>query len=185
MLAVIHASVVDQPVDAIVNAANAALAGGGGVDAAIHDAAGPELDLACRAIGHCNTSEAVITPSFNLQRTTGARHIIHTVGPIYARYSRKRNAELLEACYHNSCELALESNDTSLAFCSISTGVYGYPAEDALPIAISTLFEYADFFDPLLFCLYTASEYRRGVSIINCIATTHQEGDRLIIDAVK
>ena len=85
MLYLIHGSVADQKTDAIVNAANRALAGGGGVDGAIHALAGPELDRACRKIGFCPTGQAVVTPSFNLEARTGCRFIVHTVGPIYAR----------------------------------------------------------------------------------------------------
>ena len=119
-------------VDAIVNAANTKLLGGGGVDGAIHRAAGPELLEECRSIGGCPTGEARITRGYNLP----ARHVIHTVGPVYS--GKPRDSQLLTGCYKNSLTLAVENNLTSVAFPAISCGVYGYPIEDACRIAIDT-----------------------------------------------
>jgi O-acetyl-ADP-ribose deacetylase (regulator of RNase III) len=119
-------------VDAVVNAANPQLAGGGGVDGAIHQAAGwDELQQACRALGGCATGDAKVTPGFALP----AKFIIHTVGPVYAR-GRGGAADLLASCYRRSLEVARENGVRTIAFPAISTGVYGYPFRDATEIAI-------------------------------------------------
>ena len=119
-------------VDAIVNAANTRLLGGGGVDGAIHRAAGPQLLEACRGIGGCPTGEARITGGYNLP----ARHVIHTVGPVYS--GKPQDSRLLASCYLNSLTLAVENNLATIAFPAISCGVYGYPIEDACRIAVDT-----------------------------------------------
>ena len=119
-------------VDAIVNAANTKLLGGGGVDGAIHRAAGPQLLAECRTIGGCPTGEARITGGYNLP----ARHVIHTVGPVYG--GKPQDSQLLANCYSNSLKLAAENNLTTIAFPAISCGVYGYPIEDACKIAVDT-----------------------------------------------
>lgn len=121
-------------VDAIVNAANSALAGGGGVDGAIHRAAGPELVRASRAQAPCPTGEARITPGFRLP----ARHVIYTVGPVW-RGGNQGEAELLAACYRNSLALLRQAGGHSIAFPAISTGIYGYPAGPAAHIAVTTI----------------------------------------------
>ena len=121
-------------VDAIVNAANTALLGGGGVDGAIHRAAGPELLEECRTIGGCPTGEARITRGYNL----AARHVIHTVGPVYNAKTKDKARELLTQCYRNSLTLALENKVETVAFPAISCGVYGYPIEAACKVAVDT-----------------------------------------------
>jgi len=120
-------------VDAIVNAANRSLLGGGGVDGAIHAAAGPELLSECRQLHGCETGEAKITRGYRLP----AKYVIHTVGPVYS--GSRRDGELLEACYRNSMNLAREHDLHSIAFSAISTGVYGYPLREATRIAIRTV----------------------------------------------
>jgi O-acetyl-ADP-ribose deacetylase (regulator of RNase III) len=136
MLDLIQGDIVAQDVDAIVNAANSSLLGGGGVDGAIHHAAGPEFIAECRTIGGCPTGEARITRGYRLK----APYIIPTVGPVY--HGRPRDAELLASAYRISLQLASQHNIKTLAFPSISTGIYGYPLDEAAPIALRTVKEY-------------------------------------------
>ncbi|MCO6418991.1 O-acetyl-ADP-ribose deacetylase [Siccirubricoccus sp. KC 17139] len=133
--------------DAIVTAANSGLRGGGGVDGAVHRAAGPQLLEACRHLGGCPTGEARITPGFNLP----ARHVIHAVGPVW-QGGTADEAALLAACYRASLALLRQVGGTSIAFPAISTGIYGYPAEAACRIAVATCREAGDGIDLLFAC---------------------------------
>lgn len=133
----LEGDITNQDTDAIVNAANRSLLGGGGVDGAIHRAAGPQLLMECRTLGGCETGDAKITKGYNLK----ARHVIHTVGPIY-HSAGKKAPELLASCYRRSLEVASQNKLKSVAFPSISTGAYGYPLEEAAPIAIQTVMDY-------------------------------------------
>jgi O-acetyl-ADP-ribose deacetylase len=132
-LEVIVADIATLSVDAIVNAANTSLLGGGGVDGAIHRAAGPDLVAECRMLHGCKTGDAKITKGYRLP----ARHVIHTVGPVW-QDGRHGEDELLASCYRRSIELCRDGDLTSLAFPAISTGIYRFPADRAAGIAIST-----------------------------------------------
>lgn len=136
-LELLPGDITEQDTDAIVNAANRSLLGGGGVDGAIHRTAGPQLLAECRTLGGCQTGEAKITKGYRLK----AKHVVHTVGPIY-HSEGKRAPELLASCYRRSLEMASENKLKSLAFPSISTGAYGYPLKEAAPLALKTVVDY-------------------------------------------
>jgi O-acetyl-ADP-ribose deacetylase (regulator of RNase III) len=135
----VEGDITQQDVDAIVNAANSSLLGGGGVDGAIHRAAGPELLAECRTLGGCRTGSAKITRGYKLK----ARHVIHAVGPVY-RDGKHDEPSLLASVYHTCLELASKNNCASVAFPAISTGVYGYPMEDAARIAFRAIIDYME-----------------------------------------
>ena len=137
VLELVRGDITEQDTDAIVNAANSGLVGGGGVDGAIHRAGGPKIMEECRKFGGCPTGEARITTGGNLK----ARHVIHAVGPVY-RGGSSGEERLLASAYRNSLQLAVENGLRNVALPSLSTGAYGYPLSDAAEIALSTVVEF-------------------------------------------
>jgi len=161
---VVHGNITHLAVDAIVNAANSSLLGGGGVDGAIHRRAGPELLAECRTLGGAETGEAKITSGYKLK----ARYVIHAVGPVWYGGSRGE-ADALARCYRNSLRLAAERGLKSIAFPAISTGAYGYPIEEATRIAVreARAFERAHPGVRIVFCCFSredAAVYRTAIA---------------------
>lgn len=156
---IIQGDITTLKTDAIVNAANTSLLGGGGVDGAIHRAAGPELLAECKTLNGCATGEAKMTKGYQLP----AKYVIHTVGPVW-HGGRKKEAQLLESCYRNSLQLAEDHDLHSIAFPAISTGVYGFPFDQASKIAIQTVKDFLKTpgsLEEVIFVLYGKSDFEK------------------------
>ncbi len=153
MIDVLQTDITTLKIDVIVNAANTSLLGGGGVDGAIHRAAGPELLAFNKTLGGCAVGQAKLAPGFNL----AANWIIHTVGPVW-QGGKQGEPVLLKACYQNSLQLALEKGFKEIAFPAISTGVYGYPLEAAAQIALQAMQQYENDFTRIIACCFSSSD---------------------------
>jgi O-acetyl-ADP-ribose deacetylase len=159
-VSIIQGNITERPVDAIVNAANETLLGGGGVDGAIHKAAGPQLLEECRRLGGCATGQARVTGAYGIKQ---AKCVVHTVGPIFGK-DPEAEAELLASCYSESLRLAVARGCRSIAFPSISTGAYGYPIQEASRIALTAIRDYLEAhpgsLDLVEIATFSKSDYR-------------------------
>lgn len=160
----IQADITSLTIDAVVNAANESLLGGGGVDGAIHRAAGPELREECKLLRGCETGQAKVTAGFGLK----AKFVIHTVGPVW-QGGQQGEAELLASCYRQCIELAEQHNISSIAFPAISTGVFGYPKQAATEIAVATISEAVQgtaVIGEVVFCCFSTSDLKQYRSVL-------------------
>ncbi len=153
MIELIKADITSLSVDVIVNAANSSLLGGGGVDGAIHAAAGPQLLQACIKLNGCEAGEVKLTPAFNLP----AKCILHTVGPVW-HGGEDGESDILASCYEKSLKLGLDEGASSIAFPSISTGVYRYPKRQAAVIALTAMAPYSEKYESLICCCFSDSD---------------------------
>ncbi|MEA1890156.1 MAG: O-acetyl-ADP-ribose deacetylase [Pseudomonadota bacterium] len=153
MIELIKADITGLSVDAIVNAANSSLLGGGGVDGAIHAAAGPQLLEACRKLGSCMPGDVKMTPGFGLP----VKMILHTVGPVW-HGGKEGESDTLASCYKKCLQLGLELGANSIAFPSISTGVYGYPKRQAAVIALTVMAQYSERYETIICCCFSDSD---------------------------
>lgn len=168
VLELVEGDITQQETDAIVNAANSSLLGGGGVDGAIHRAAGPELLAECRTLGGCPVGQARLTRGYRLR----ARYVIHGVGPVYS--GTPRDAELLAAVHQHALQLASQHQITSLAFPAISTGAYGYPMEEAAPVALRAVIDYLEQHPEIRlvrFVLFGARAYQVYVAALEALVS--------------
>ena len=172
-ITIVTGDITKSDCECIVNAANNSLLGGGGVDGAIHRAAGSELLKECYTLGGCKTGEAKITKGYNLK----ARHIIHTVGPVYE--GREEDVELLKNCYINSLELAKENGIHSISFPAISTGAYRYPVDEATFIALHSVIwwlnDNPDYVMSVEFCCFNEDMYSYYTGIYEAIIKSYEE----------
>lgn len=153
---------VEAQVDAIVNAANRTLLGGGGVDGAIHRAAGTRLIDECRGLGGCATGETKVTGAYGISQ---ARHVVHMVGPVFSAGNMEGCARQLASCYTRSCVVALGAGDTLIGFPAISRGAYGYPFDDAFRVALAALEPYEGRFERIVLAMFLEREFDRAIGM--------------------